>query len=407
MSKTMPTRKRRWLQFSLRSLFVVTTLLAVWIGYHVNRARNQQKAVETVLRLGGTIKYDYQFEEDGSIPQGGTRADASRPGPKWLRGILGDEFFCDVVHIYLAESAVTDEDLERLRYFPKLRWLSLDKTQIDGSGLTHIERMRSLKSLSVQQTNVDDEFLTYLRHLTELRHLGLARTRVTGRGLENLKELQQLDTLWLSRTDVTDADVQHIVCLRNLEDLNLGGTKISDEGARQLKELPRLGILWLHHTDVGDKGLAHLKEMRSLGDLDLGHTQVSDAALDHIKDIASHAEEVNIRGTKVTPAGYDGLKRTVPKYRVLYDALDLSVQYLGVPCTNAALQQWLDKLLALNAEGFVYRFVSFEGQPITDTHLDALAKVRGAEVIDLRGTKVSAAGVEELQKALPGCAIWH
>src|SRR5688500_10507473 len=65
MSKTTPTRKRRWMQFSLRSLFVVTALLAVWIGYHVNRARNQQKAVETVLRLGGTLYFDYQLEEDG------------------------------------------------------------------------------------------------------------------------------------------------------------------------------------------------------------------------------------------------------------------------------------------------------------------------------------------------------
>ncbi len=31
-----PTPKLRWLRFSLRTLFVVVTVLACWLGYYVN-----------------------------------------------------------------------------------------------------------------------------------------------------------------------------------------------------------------------------------------------------------------------------------------------------------------------------------------------------------------------------------
>ena len=54
----MATR-RRWLQFSLRTAFVVFTMCAVWLGWWVERAREKRDAVQAVLAIGGRIDYAY------------------------------------------------------------------------------------------------------------------------------------------------------------------------------------------------------------------------------------------------------------------------------------------------------------------------------------------------------------
>ena len=56
--------KRRWLRFSLRTFFVLLTVFCVWFGWHVERARQQRKAVEWVVEMGGRVLYDYQRGDD-------------------------------------------------------------------------------------------------------------------------------------------------------------------------------------------------------------------------------------------------------------------------------------------------------------------------------------------------------
>ena len=52
--------RRRWLRFSLRTLFIVVTLLCVWLGIQVNAARRQREAVTAILNIGGKFSFDYQ-----------------------------------------------------------------------------------------------------------------------------------------------------------------------------------------------------------------------------------------------------------------------------------------------------------------------------------------------------------
>ena len=49
--------KRRWYQYSLRSLMIVMTVLCVWLGYISNEAMNQKAAVwvEEVGGRGGKV----------------------------------------------------------------------------------------------------------------------------------------------------------------------------------------------------------------------------------------------------------------------------------------------------------------------------------------------------------------
>ena len=48
--------RRRWFQYSLRTLLVLVTVLCVWLGVTVNRARKQREAVAAIQELGGTVR---------------------------------------------------------------------------------------------------------------------------------------------------------------------------------------------------------------------------------------------------------------------------------------------------------------------------------------------------------------
>jgi hypothetical protein len=105
----------RWrFQFSIRSLLVLTIAAAVpssWLEVEVRKAREQQEAVETIMKLGRFVvmAYDYQLNASGNFLR-----NAQVPGPSWLRKLLGDDFFRAAVHLDLENRKITDAGLPQL-----------------------------------------------------------------------------------------------------------------------------------------------------------------------------------------------------------------------------------------------------------------------------------------------------
>src|SRR6187397_2447827 len=62
-----PSPKRRWFQFSLRTLLIVITAGSLWLGWKMYTWRRQQaeqrKAVAAVKELGGTASVSYSSYE--------------------------------------------------------------------------------------------------------------------------------------------------------------------------------------------------------------------------------------------------------------------------------------------------------------------------------------------------------
>ena len=56
--------KRRWFQFSVRFLLLLTAAVAVWLGFTMKRVRDKEEAVRAIHDLGGTVRYDYQYDAD-------------------------------------------------------------------------------------------------------------------------------------------------------------------------------------------------------------------------------------------------------------------------------------------------------------------------------------------------------
>src|SRR5262245_13991502 len=115
---------KKWLRFSLRTMLLLITALCIWLGFQVNAARRQREAVTAILRNGGTVKYDFQLVIDPKIPWNSSYKslkDASPSGPAWIRRLIGDEYFQDVVEVIFQDKAIPETDFAQLAKLPRLR----------------------------------------------------------------------------------------------------------------------------------------------------------------------------------------------------------------------------------------------------------------------------------------------
>jgi Leucine-rich repeat (LRR) protein len=193
--------KLRWYQYSLRSLFVLMTLVACacsWYAYEMNEAAKRRAAIEKIIEAGGKVLY-----YDASNPNSGEPP----AWYAWLRKLHGDEHLGNAIAV--GEGPWT-----------KLERLHLDRTQITDAGLVH------------------------LRGLTKLEVLNLSRSpSIDGSGLVHLKDLTNLKVLYLASTQITDAGIMHLKDLTNLEYLSLYDTQVTDEGVKKLQDaLPNCKI---------------------------------------------------------------------------------------------------------------------------------------------------------------------
>jgi hypothetical protein len=189
--------KRRWYQFSLRTLLVVMTLASCflgWLTYERNTVRKRAVAIATIQELGGIVKFD--------------RAQPFRP--HWLRPLLGDNSPGEVVEVNMQAAKIRDADLAHVARMTKLKQLYLYNSPITNRGMTHLAGLKELKGLRLDGTQVTDAGLVHLADLQKLEHLDLYNTQVTNDGLTHLAGLQKLRGLRVNKTRVTDQGVHKL-----------------------------------------------------------------------------------------------------------------------------------------------------------------------------------------------------
>ncbi len=330
LARPPAARRRRWLQFSVRSLLLVILLCAA--GVYAGRVcfeayRRQRQAMALIEKLGGR----YETTE----------------ATGWLRRlfaghsqdvILADLADCNDPSAYLDQIAAlpaletlvvggrsfSDEDLSPLRGVKSLQGLVLDSTSVTEEGLATfsaalphavvyrsqrraIASLRKMADVNVKPSssharlqtlvggvyfdeaqrvaywlNEGDVDLVPLEHFDTLLTLDLSRTGVSGEPLVSVKSLKNLRRLDLTGTRVGDAGLAHVAHLshlRTLRLLELSNTTVTDAGLRHLQGMTSLSSLSLSETQVGDAGLLHLHGMTSLDSLSLNDTQVGDVGL--------------------------------------------------------------------------------------------------------------------------------
>jgi len=260
---------RRWFRFCLLTLLVFAVVLSVPLGWFVmnlRRAARQRAAVEAIEKTGKQVFYDYQWCVDMMLP----RSQAKPSTPAWLRQLLGDDFFCDVIQVAYPSTTFGDDDLIHVKNFSKLRRLDLNGAAVTDAGLEQLMGLTSLEHLYLSGTQVTDAGLSHLKGLTTLELLDLSNTQTTDVGMECLKGLDDLESLNLSGTQVTDATMEYLEGLTGLEVVDLSDVQITDAGLEHLRGLDDMEWVDLRGTRVTEEGVQKLE--KALPDCAIRHS---------------------------------------------------------------------------------------------------------------------------------------
>jgi hypothetical protein len=284
-----PKTRRRWLQFSLRSVLILTAVLAVVLAWG-NRVVTRYNARQRIEELPAKVEIE--------------------AGPAWIARWFGTgvgKYFDQVTVIDLTgcddSSAPIDIDgrlLPNIGRQAALRKLNLGRmAQVDDRYLAAIAGLGQLEELILDETNVTDDGLRHLSNLRQLRKLSLyAAHRVSDPGLAHLAALNHLEVLDLSETQAADACGETLAQLGELRRLNLAHTPVGDAVAQRLRGLSQLEYLNLSGTKVTSQGLAHLTELIQLKELYLADTAVDDSGLNHLRRLPLRL--LSLWGTAVT-----------------------------------------------------------------------------------------------------------
>ncbi len=452
-----PKRKRRWLQYSLRSLLVLTLLAAIglgWVRHQLNRLQAEEEAVAAIRALGGTVVYgsDSPFEDES-------------PGPKWLRSLLGEHFFCEVWEVDFPRGA-DDEVVRHLDRLRTLKRLVLRGARVTRAGLEPVWRKRRLTYLDLGSTALSDDDSPWFAELPELEELYLDNTPITDRAVAGLNCLSKLRLLCVSGTHVTLEGVRQLPSGLPLHwgpapserqrqaaaGLEQWGAVVNAElsndfeasakravydvfldqgwegGAQQIDQLRALGSV--RHLEVKTtlstaswerltRGSARSEHNQPPGEGERGARRV--AALNcvfltvwaiHDADLQyicrwSHLDELAIIDAPITDAGLAHLAR-VRSLRSLYLVSCRGItgsglahlravtglEYLDLSGTNVG-----DPALAHIAAIRSLLFLRLTDTRLTDAGLRHLTSLRNLQDLDLRGTQVTAAGVAALRAA--------
>jgi hypothetical protein len=338
---------RRWYQFSLRTFLILVTLLAMWLGYISFRAREQQAAVRRINELGGSVQYDYQI---GIYPT------TSPAGWPWLRKLVGDEYFQDVVAVNLNDTKVSDADL----------------------GV--IGKLRRTKRLALNRTDVSDAGLASFSGMSELDYLGLAQTKVTSNGIRCLRPPKSSSVVTLENTSVDDNALPN---LSGCAELGLDGTRITSHGLKQLNSCQNLILLSIRRTAVDDEAVPILAQFTTL-------------------------QWLNLTDTKISGEGLLALRKALPTCRIDGGWADISkpdARTLGLPESKRG-RHFVSNVRLLNRK-YPIKLLLLSSPLISDVDLWMLQDLEHLEVLDLRGASVSDKGVQKLQKAMPELKIYR
>ena len=233
--------KRRWFRFSLRTLLLAITIVAVWLGLTVNAARRQRAAVNALQGSGVTVMYDYMETAPRTWSTSGEPS-----GPEWLRKTLGMDYFHHPVYASVRSRPEPDEEvIGALNALPRLKTLLFMGDSISDETFENLQPMENLEELHITAAQVTDHGLKQLLKFPQLRWLILNDLPISDAGCATLAQLAQLEELRIYGSDVSDESLIHLKKLHKLRRLTITKTRITYEGAEELRRaLPHCKVYY-------------------------------------------------------------------------------------------------------------------------------------------------------------------
>lgn len=345
------TPRRRWFQFSLRTLLTFSVLFsfaAAWYGNHYIRLKKLRADVVQLQSQGWKIEYAYHW--DGKRV---SRKDEPTTGLLILRKIFGDDFNASILIITATGGIDNTADFRILESIPDLRVIVLSDPQCNletmqrilksaksvkslvffltptfknGRALrtfafdqmTSIREMQNLEQLDLEGRNLfssnstNDAEFKCVGNLHNLRSLRLTYMGITDQCLKDFHQLTQLESLDIENNQITGSCFTQFGDLSRLKMLKADSTKLDNAAIQRLVILaPNLENLTLYATKIDDTALDEIVKLQSLKSLKLNGTKVTDAGIEKLA-VLKNLTNLQV-GSKISLEAKKALQKKLPK----------------------------------------------------------------------------------------------
>src|SRR5262245_36747863 len=129
----MARQMRLGLRYTLRTLLLLITIVAIVLGRISYVARTRQAALAAIAAAGGRVSMDAAAEKKQSALE-----------RRW-RGLWGEAYARKVASIDLKRLPVGDEIMPHVAALPEIRQLELGQTKVTDQGMRQVRGLRDLR----------------------------------------------------------------------------------------------------------------------------------------------------------------------------------------------------------------------------------------------------------------------
>ncbi|MGV3605743.1 MAG: sterol desaturase family protein [Planctomycetaceae bacterium] len=381
--------RRKWFQFSLRTLLLMMLVFGCGLGWFTAKRRQAQQAwkrISDAEKLNIVLSAADDNHTTGHIWHEGTwleeRLGIALPSPLGFAEVyisrnLKPVFqelakFPELTGIWLEVEYLTDEQLETFADEKRLTTFQIAWSPLRGTGLSNLAGNDSLEQLRLLHCeNLTDEAIYSIPKLPSLTQLKIENCPLTGVSLGHLATAcPKLETLILNEVPLTLEGLQEIGTIHSLKSLTLDESGVTSDGLGYLDDLTQLQEISFYGAFINDLGLEHLSKHPHLEHLPLQKTAITDAGMTHVS-VLQELKSVNLEDTLITDQGLQQLQsRKLETLRLNYTSI-----------TDAGVSQ----LTRFNH----LRFLRLSRTKITDACIPELAKLPLLEVLALDKTAIT------------------
>ena len=217
----------RYFRFSLRTLLIVTTLLAIVLGMVVYRAERQRAAVAWVNAHHGHVSY-------------ATKSKMFR-APKWLIDALGEHYFFRPRQVQF-DGLTAEEDVGLVARLTTLERVSITRSELTADHVKQFNQLPRLKELSLEIVKLEEGSLAELRQATALEKLTISCCRLNAGTTMAVFRVPTVKHLRFVQCEIDLSEVGDCSELQQLEELYIA--EVVTPKSRDFSQLGSLPKLW-------------------------------------------------------------------------------------------------------------------------------------------------------------------
>jgi hypothetical protein len=318
-----------------------------------------------------------------------------RVGVATLADLPTSQFIVTGVFLNAAKG-VHDDDLVQLTPLRRLMHLHLGNPAFTNAALLHVRSLSELQTLQTDGSQITERGLETVAELPLLYAVTGQSPPFVDNGLKSLDALPHLESLRLSGLSVREtAALAGLRTLDRLRDLTLlTNGDVSDDVVRRLQEgRPRLRVIINAETRGTDPVSALVERLRLRGAVILvmliNNTVQSIDSRSTLPERPFHVRNIRfLPGSRPADSDLRGLDQFVELGGLVV---------FGAAVTDAGVAELANCRRLVN--------LNFVRTSMTDAAADHLAHLTALHALEVRDTRMTAAGVERLHAALPDTNI--